>query len=245
MRYVCTDCGCGFDHEPLVYNGSVFCREMCLRHFQNAEAQRQAEANAKAYAKLNVEQTSSQTAGSNSGSNGVNSAAGAAMAGAGSAAGAAMAGAGIGMAAAGAGAALAGVGAAAKGLGALTKGAGSLLGGLGKGAGVMADAMKSGLDGTKAEFGKTRSAEQEIIAINKMTFSSDPEEYKKEIWALFDKATSKPADPLRDTFIIKAAKKKLIHELDMCKLKNPEMFSQFAQLYEELNKKKKLFGLFG
>lgn len=168
-----------------------------------------------------------------------------AKAGAGSAAGAAMAGAGIGMAAAGAGAALAGVGAAAKGLGALTKGAGSLLGGLGKGAGVMADAMKSGLDGTKAEFGKTRSAEQEIIAINKMTFSSDPEEYKKEIWALFDKATSKPADPLRDTFIIKAAKKKLIHELDMCKLKNPEMFSQFAQLYEELNKKKKLFGLFG
>ncbi|WP_156011618.1 hypothetical protein [Treponema sp. C6A8] len=148
-------------------------------------------------------------------------------------------------ASAGIGMAAAGLGAAAKGFGALTKGAGSLLGGLGKGAGVMADAMKSGLDGTKAEFGKTHSAEEEIIAINKMTFSSDPEEYKKEIWALFDKATSKPADLLRDTFVIKAAKKKLIHELDICKLKNPEMFSQFAQLYEELNKKKKLFGIFG
>lgn len=240
MRYLCTGCGNGFDGEPLVYNGSVFCRESCLEYFKNAEAQRQAEANAKAYAKLNVEQTSSQTAGSNSGSNGVNNAAGA-----GSASGAAMVGAGIGMAAAGAGAALAGVGAAAKGLGALTKGAGSLLGGLGKGAGVMADAMKSGLGGTMAEFGKTHSAEQEIIAINRMTFSSDPEEYKKEIWALFDRATSKPADPIRDPFVIKAAKKKLIHELDMCKLKNPEMFTQFAQLYEELNKKKKLFGIFG
>lgn len=147
-------------------------------------------------------------------------------------------GAGIGLAAAGAGAAVAGVGAAIKGVG-------SLIGGIGKGAGVMADAMKSGLDGTKAEFGKTHSAEEEIIAINKMTFSSDPEEYKKEIWALFDKATSKPADLLRDTFVIKAAKKKLIHELDICKLKNPEMFSQFTQLYEELNKKKKLFGIFG
>lgn len=139
----------------------------------------------------------------------------------------------------------AGIGLAAAGVGAAIKGVGSLIGGIGKGAGVMADAMKSGLDGTKAEFGKTHSAEEEIIAINKMTFSSDPEEYKKEIWALFDKATSKPADLLRDTFVIKAAKKKLIHELDICKLKNPEMFSQFTQLYEELNKKKKLFGIFG
>lgn len=141
--------------------------------------------------------------------------------------------------------AAAGVGAVGKGIGSVLKGTGSLLGGLGKGAGVMADAMKSGLDETKAEFGKTHSAEEEIIAINKKVFSSDPEEYKKEIWALFDKATSKPADPLRDTFVIRAAKKKLIHELDVCKLKNPEMFTQFTQLYEELTKKKKLFGIFG
>ena len=146
---------------------------------------------------------------------------------------------GLGMAAAGIGAAAAGIGAAAKGLGALTKGAGSLLGSLGKGVNVVVDSQK-------AEIGKTHSAEEEITAINKMTFSSDPEEYKKELWALFDRATSKPADPLRDTFVIKAAKKKLIHELDMCKLKNTDLFnSQFAQMYEELNKKKKLFGIFG
>ena len=144
---------------------------------------------------------------------------------------AALAGAGIGAAAAGAGAAL-------KGVGALAKGAGSLFGALGKGVGAA-------VEGTQKQFGATHSAEAEIIAINNKVFSSDPEEYKKEIWALFDKATSKPADPLRDTFVIKAAKKKLIHELDVCKLKNPEMFSQFANLYEELTKKKKLFGLFG
>ncbi|MBO7122474.1 MAG: hypothetical protein J6V90_04240 [Treponema sp.] len=144
---------------------------------------------------------------------------------------AALAGAGIGAAAAGAGAAL-------KGIGALAKGAGSLFGALGKGVGAA-------VEGTQKQFGATHSAEAEIIAINNKVFSSDPEEYKKEIWALFDKATSKPADPLRDTFVIKAAKKKLIHELDVCKLKNPEMFSQFANLYEELTKKKKLFGLFG
>jgi len=144
---------------------------------------------------------------------------------------AALAGAGIGAAAAGAGAAL-------KGIGAFAKGAGSLFGALGKGVGAA-------VEGTQKQFGATHSAEAEIIAINNKVFSSDPEEYKKEIWALFDKATSKPADPLRDTFVIKAAKKKLIHELDVCKLKNPEMFSQFANLYEELTKKKKLFGLFG
>lgn len=132
----------------------------------------------------------------------------------------------------------AGVGAALKGVGALAKGAGSLFGALGKGVGAA-------VEGTQKQFGATHSAEAEIIAINNKVFSSDPEEYKKEIWALFDKATSKPADPLRDTFVIKAAKKKLIHELDVCKLKNPEMFSQFANLYEELTKKKKLFGLFG
>lgn len=145
---------------------------------------------------------------------------------------------GIKMAAVGAGAALVGVGAVAKGVGSLAKGAGSILGGIGKGIG-------SSVEETKKQLNATHAAEEEIIAINKMTFSSDPEQYKNEIWALFDKATSKPADLLRDTFVIKAAKKKLIHELDICKLKNPNMFEQFSQLYEQLTKKKKLFGIFG
>lgn len=171
-----------------------------------------------------------QKASSSSGSSSSSSSAGSSSLGVGDAAAVA----GVGIAAAGAG-----IGVLAKGAGALFKGTGALLGGLGKGVGSVVNLQTS-------EFGKTRSAEKEIIAINKMKLSSDPEEYKNQIWELFDKATSKPADLLRDTFVIRAAKKKLIHELDMCKLKNPDLFnSQFAQLYEKLTEKKKLFGFLG
>ena len=151
-------------------------------------------------------------------------------------------GAAIGVAAAGIGAVGAGAGAALKGAGAALKGAGSLLGTTAKGLGALGKAVGSQVGG---EFSSTHKAEDQIREIQNLQMSADPEEYKNQIFALYDKATSKPADPIRDPFVIKAAKNKVIHELDMLKVKNPAMFNEYQALYEQLHQKKKLFGIFG
>ena len=228
MRYVCTDCGSGFDGEPLVYNGSVFCRRMCLEHFKNAEAQRQAEANAKAYAKLNVEQTSSQTAGSNSGSNGVNSAAGAAITGAG------MAAAGVGVAVKGIGSLVSGIG---KGGAAIFsgagKGVGSALAGAGKGVGVMGELMKEGVNQSKMN---TQIAKDLL----NYKFSNDPENYKKEISEMYATAMMKASFPPNTQEWSKQtyAKKRLCQEFESMARINPVMYANYVQQHEILKKKK-------
>lgn len=177
------------------------------------------------------------TNGNNSGSSGETS----------SGAGSNLAGVGVGAAVAGAGMAIKGLGSLASGLG---KGLGKLVHGAGEGAGVAAKGLgeglgaigkltKKGVEGVVNQFGATRAAEDQIRAIDNMAFSSDPAEYKEQIFALYEKAISKPLDPFRDLYVIRAAKKKLVRELNILKLKNPELFnSQYIGLYEELNKKK-------
>ncbi len=151
-------------------------------------------------------------------------------------------GAAVEVAAAGIGAVGAGAGAALKGAGAALTGVGALFGTTAKGLGALGKAVGGQVGG---EFANTHKAEDQIREIQKLQMSADPEEYKNQIFALYDKATSKPADPIRDPFVIKAAKNKVIHELDMLKVKNPAMFGEYQALYEQLNKKKKFFGLFG